>query len=317
MKWNKKGHIFGGNPKNKHDWANEYAQGPRPYVMEDRIRIFYSTRAYGDDGKPVSQASFIDVDKNDLSNILYIHNKPSLELGGEGSFSEFGIHATMPLMKNGSLNLYYQGWTRGKVYPYSTQVGISISTDNGVTFSKVGENPVFGISKVDPHYVNGFFIFPKDNEYQAFYSSGKDWVKSPDDGWESVYQIKTAFSDDAINWNLNKNFIIPPKTINECQNSATVIFHKGKYHMWFCYREALNFRNAENGYRIGYAFSDDLMNWQRDDEQAGITVSDKENWDSQMVCYPYVFKLDQRIILLYCGNYFGKAGFGYAELSQD
>jgi hypothetical protein len=58
--------------------------------------------------------------------------------------------------------------------------------------------------------------------------------------------------------------------------------------MLFCYRQALDFRNnRESGYRIGYAYSDDLINWMRDDEIVGIDVSE-DGWDSDMLCYPHV-----------------------------
>ena len=87
--------------------------------------------------------------------------------------------------------------------------------------------------------------------------------------------------------------------------------------MWFCYRPALDFRNSSRGYRIGYAFSHDMKEWKRDDSKAGIDISQDESWDSQMICYPYVFTLDNKIIMLYCGNYFGKSGFGYAELIKN
>jgi hypothetical protein len=78
------------------------------------------------------------------------------------------------------------------------------------------------------------------------------------------------------------------------------------------YREQFGFRKSrEHGYRIGYAFSHDLMNWTRDDENAGIDVS-ADGWDSEMQCYPSVFACDHKTYLLYNGNEFGRLGFGLA-----
>ena len=70
-------------------------------------------------------------------------------------------------------------------------------------------------------------------------------------------------------------------------------------------------KSREHGYRIGYAFSDDLINWTRDDEHAGIDVS-ADGWDSEMQCYPSVFACDRKTYLLYNGNEFGRLGFGLA-----
>ena len=64
---------------------------------------------------------------------------------------------------------------------------------------------------------------------------------------------------------------------------------------------------------IGYAYSDDLTSWVRDDDNVGIDVSEGD-WDSDMLCYPHVFECDGKIYLLYNGNEFGKYGFGIAVL---
>ena len=87
--------------------------------------------------------------------------------------------------------------------------------------------------------------------------------------------------------------------------------------MYFVYRSALSFRNNKiNVYRIGYAFSQDLFNWTRDDDNVGITFSE-QGWDSDMLHYPHVFELDKKFYMLYNGNEFGKYGFGLAELEND
>jgi hypothetical protein len=39
-----------------------------------------------------------------------------------------------------------------------------------------------------------------------------------------------------------------------------------------------------------------------------------DGWDSEMMCYPHLFKSDESIWLLYNGNEFGKHGFGAARL---
>ena len=84
--------------------------------------------------------------------------------------------------------------------------------------------------------------------------------------------------------------------------------------MFFCFREAVGFRNdPTKAYRIGHAVSDDLQNWERDDEITGLDVSEND-WDSEMMCYPNAFHCEGRTYLLYNGNEFGKRGFGLAAL---
>ena len=78
-------------------------------------------------------------------------------------------------------------------------------------------------------------------------------------------------------------------------------------------RASVDYRGKEKGYRIGYAKSEDALNWVRCDENAGIGISAK-GWDSEMVSYPHVFELNGCIYLLYLGNQVGREGFGLAVL---
>ena len=83
--------------------------------------------------------------------------------------------------------------------------------------------------------------------------------------------------------------------------------------MFFCYRYSSNFRNKQSGYRIGYASSTDLINWTRNDTKAGIDVS-AYGWDAEMISYPHVFDLDNKIYMAYLGDQVGRFGFGLAVL---
>ncbi|MFX6006898.1 hypothetical protein ABTF07_20195, partial [Acinetobacter baumannii] len=69
-------------------------------------------------GKSLSYISFIDVAKDNPSKILYIHDSPVLELGGTGSFDEFGVHpGSFIKQDDGTLLFFYQGWTRMESVP--------------------------------------------------------------------------------------------------------------------------------------------------------------------------------------------------------
>ena len=64
-------------------------------------------------------------------------------------------------------------------------------------------------------------------------------------------------------------------------------------------------------YRIGYAESEDGLEWNRMDEHAGIAPSES-GWDSEMICYPCLFEYEGRRYMSYNGNGYGKSGFGIA-----
>ena len=124
-----------------------------------------------------------------------------------------------------------------------------------------------------------------------------------------------ATSEDGIRWKkLNRDLIPSRIEEDEAQASPDVFYANGKYHMFFCYRFSTGFRSKKKGYRIGYASSTDLVNWERDDTRAGIDVS-SQGWDSEMVSYPHIFELDGKTYMLYLGNQVGRHGFGLAMLS--
>jgi len=67
---------------------------------------------------------------------------------------------------------------------------------------------------------------------------------------------------------------------------------------------------------MGYARSENLLDWERIDSLSGIDVSE-DGWDSKMVTYPCTAEAGDRHLMFYNGNGFGAAGFGYAVASWE
>jgi hypothetical protein len=87
--------------------------------------------------------------------------------------------------------------------------------------------------------------------------------------------------------------------------------------MYFVYREGLDFRTTlGRGYKIGYAVSTNLFDWERKDYEVGIEYSE-EGWDSTMHHYPHIFEVNSKHYMTYNGNDFGKYGFGLAVLENE
>jgi len=197
--------------------------------------------------------------------------------------------------------------------PFNVAIGVAVSRDEGETFTRVGNGPVLSYSLGEPFVLSGPKIRRFKDTWYLWYIAGRRW-KMVDGRAEPVYKIRMATSEDGIHWNkANKDLIESRVEEDEAQASPDVFYANEKYHMFFCYRYSCNYRGKENGYRIGYATSTNLLDWVRDDAKAGIDVSD-EGWDSEMISYPHVFELDGRIYLAYLGNHVGRYGFGLAVL---
>jgi sucrose-6-phosphate hydrolase SacC (GH32 family) len=245
---------------------------------------------------------------------LRVSDQPILKLGELGTFDEFGTYPVSVIKDGNEYKAYYAGWTRCESVPFNVAIGLGVSQD-AKTFDKIGKGPILSYSLNEPFILSGPKIRKFNNKYYLFYIAGNKWVL--DNGKpEPVYKIRLAESEDGLSWKkYDKDLLDSIIEENEAQASPDVFFYKGMYHMFFCYRYSTNYRNKERGYRIGYACSEDLLNWQRDDNAAGIDVSNS-GWDSEMVSYPHVFQLDDKVYMMYLGNQVGRYGFGLAVLEN-
>lgn len=312
--WQKMGRIFNPQDVKNLDWLQEFAQAPCALIFDDFIRVYFSCRPPADEnGQYTSYSAFLDLNRKNLFEIINLAEKPVLELGKRGTFDEFGTYPISLIRQNNSIFAYYGGWTRCESVPFNVAIGAAVSHDNGVTFKKLGEGPVLSYSPEEPFVLSGPKIRKFNDKFYLFYIAGKKWI-SDNGRMEPVYKIRMATSVNGIDWKKhNHDLIIDKLDENEAQASPDVFFHQNKFHMFFCYRQGLNYRCKENGYRMGYASSENLIDWIRDDSLAGIDVS-PDGWDSEMVSYPHVFNLDKELYLLYLGNQVGRYGFGLAKL---
>lgn len=317
MKWEKLGKIF---DPTQHKLANNcqfYAQSPQAIVFDEFVRIYFSTRETEKNGKYLSHISFVDFDK-DFKKILKVSTNTVIPLGSLGCFDEHGIFPLNVLKKGNKIFGYTCGINRRVSVSVESSIGLAISTDFGLTFEKYGDGPILTSSLYEPFLVCDPFVANFNDIFHMWYAYGSRWIEdSLDNEPQRVYKIVHAKSIDGISWEKEgRNIIAHKLNENECQALPTVIHFNNRYHMFFCYREATGFRKIkERGYRIGYAYSKDLVNWTRDDDNVGIEIS-KEGWDSDMMCYPHAFRCDEKIYLLYNGNEFGRLGFGLAVLED-
>ena len=312
--WKKLGKVFAPQEVGGRSWLKEFAQAPATLVFGDFVRVYFSCRPPADDkGQYVSYSAFVDLDRADLFRVLRVANQPILSLGGLGEFDEFGTYPVSVIRNSHEIRAYYGGWTRCESVPFNVAIGCAISQDDGETFTKLGNGPVLSYSPNEPFVLSGPKIRRFHNTWYLWYIAGRNW-KIVEGRSEPVYKIRMAVSSDGIHWTkLNKDLIESRIEADEAQASPDVFYANDKYHMFFCYRFSSYYRGKENGYRIGYASSTNLIDWVRDDAKAGIDVSE-EGWDAEMISYPHVFELDGKIYLAYLGNQVGRHGFGLAVL---
>lgn len=312
--WKKRGLLFDPAAIERPEWMREFAQAPATLVFDKFVRVYFSCRPPADaNGQYVSRGAYVDLDRANLFRLVGLSAEPIMPLGGLGAFDEFGTYPTSVVRDGADVLAYYGGWTRCSSVPFDVAIGCAISRDQGVSFEKQGRGPALSADLHEPFVISGPKIRRFDGQWYLWYIAGTKWI--PAEGRaEPVYRIRMARSVDGRNWTRLGRELIPTRLEeDECQASPDVIYANGKYHMFFCYRYSLGYRGRDKGYRIGYASSNDLLTWVRDDSKAGIDVS-ADGWDSEMVSYPHVFELDGKTYMMYLGNQVGRHGFGLAEL---
>ncbi len=310
MRWRKGGLAFA--PSGEFGWMNSHAQVPTVLVLADRLRVFFATRP-----RPgLTLPAFVDLDRADPQRVIAVHPEPLFATGKPGTFDADGVMPSCVVRDGNALYMYYSGWSRlGGEAPYNNGTGLAVSHDDGVTFSRVFEGPILDRAPEEPWSATSPAVIRTADDWRMWYSSGTGWI--PIDGkLEHTYVLKSARSKDGAHWERDHRAIFPTLADDEAQTRPTVLPLDGRWHMWFSFRGSAGFRATGQTYRIGYAGSNDLAAWERDDTQAGITVSD-DGWDAQMVCYPDVVSFDGRVLMFYNGNGFGESGFGFAVLEPD
>lgn len=313
MNWTKRGLIF--EPITEFDWnAKGYASVPTAYkVSEDILRIYYTAR----DNNNKTNISYIEVESGNPEKILYIHEKSVLNFGKIGMFDDCGAMVSHVIDVGNEVWMYYIGWNVRNTIAYHNSIGLAISKDGGVTFKKFSEGPLFDRTYKEPYFNAAPFVLKDDGIWKMWYLSNTDWAEYEGKS-EPFYHIKYAESENGIDWKREGKVAIDYKDKNECGIvRACVLKDKDTYKMWYAHRNLQDYRtDKKSSYRIGYAESDDGIDWVRKDNEVGIDVSDS-GWDSEMIEYPFVYDHNGKKYMIYNGNTFGKTGFGYAILGDN
>ena len=304
MKWKKLGLVYA--PTGEFWWARQAAMIPTPIVINDKTIRVYMT-CCDDDG--IGRIGQIDLDYTDPTKILNVHKEPVLDIGQPGTFDDNGVLVCSVLSANDTdLYMYYAGFELSQKIRYRLLTGLATKSEKTSSFSRVFKSPVLDRSNDELFFRGGPFALNENGLFKIWYVAGSSWEKVGNQT-KPVYEIRYLESNDGINWGPKGTSCIKIEHENEHGfGRPYVVKHDNKYHMFYSVRR----RDVES-YRLGYAVSDNGLDWERKDDELNLDVSDS-GWDSNMICYSAVIKTGRGWHMFYNGNGFGKTGFGVAEL---
>lgn len=303
LNWQKLGRIF--KADGQRGWMASHTAMPQALVMEGFVRVFFGAR----DSKNRPHIGYIDINPENPTEVISISKDPILKPGPWGHFDDNGLYPGSIIQNDERLLMYYMGRSNGESPMYYMAIGLAESLDGGHSFKRVSPSPVLGRTEYDPWMTSTPWVIKNNNEWIMYYLSG--------DGWENIedrvsrYFIRSATSLDGVNWSVQGDTVIGLGDGETNIAAPTVWDEEGQWHMVFCTVNA-----QTKSYKLGYAISQDKLNWVRCDKDIGIDLS-VNGWDSEAMAYPSVFKYKKTQYLLYSGNELGKEGIGLARLEKS
>lgn len=300
MSWRKLGRLFNPSAHPRGPKLITHAANPVPVWLSGNIyQIFFS-------GRDSDNRSSIGSVKIDIISreILQITSDPVFKHGQPGTFYADGVSLGNPYEVNGVRYILFMGWQNPLDSHWRGDIGRLRWHEDG-SLSLDSPEPVLGVDATDPISLSYPWVLPMGKiGYRMWYGSTLAWDSG---NGEMLHVINQATSRDGNSW--QRNGLAIPYTLGVAQafsRPAVVTSSRGGLEMWFSYRSGKG-----TTYRIGYASCEDNENWKCRLQESGIDVSN-EGWDSEMICYPYVFDHEEKRFMLYNGNNFGKTGFGLA-----
>ena len=302
MKWKKLGHIFCADRQS--DWLYSHAMIPIAEQLDgDLYRIYFSSRDKHNRG----HGAYVEVSMSKPLRVLRLSDKPVIEPGDLGCFDDSGALPNSIVNVGQRKLLYYTGINLGVTVKIRNSIGLAEWNSETNRFERCFKGPVIDRTRDFPHFVATPEVHYDGDRYRAWFTSCVGWKIEAGEP-KHFYRLEYAESADGINWKRDGMIAIDFRDSYEyALGVPRVVRDRAGYKMWFCSRATRD----QPTYRIRYAISADGVTWERRDSEAGIDVSET-GWDSQMICYPYVFEHAEQRYMLYNGNHYGKTGFGLA-----
>jgi hypothetical protein len=300
--WKKLGQLY--NPEAVHAKLATHAANPLAVLLEgDVYRIFFSGR----DLENRSSVGFVDVDII-KRRVVNIHDKPVFEHGPENSFYSHGVSIGNCYEANGQRYIPFMGWQCPPGGHWRGDVGrLVLGPDFSLRIDS--DEPFMAADVIDPVSLSYPWVMQEENgNYHMWYGSTVTWDAG---NGEMLHVLNHASSNDGHQWQRDGLAIPYQLGIAQAFSRPSVIGNRNDgYHMWFSYRSG-----SGEKYRIGYAYSQNGVNWELRLNETGIDVS-PTGWDSEMIEYPFVLDHKGQRYMLYNGNSNGKTGFGLAVLTN-
>ncbi len=302
MEWQKLGLIF--QVKNHISWSNNSALQPSAIFLVDEniIRVFFGSR----DISGISRIGFVDLNPENPEDIINTSSQPCLDIGNDGMFDDNGVVPCCVIKNKNRLILYYAGYQLVEKVRFLVFGGVAESFDNGQSFKRVKQVPIADRTDNEALF-RVIHTALYDQDTWKFWYGGGSYFKEHKNHSYPCYDIRYIESKNFDKIGCNGKILLETKKSEYRVARPNVIRFNNKYHMFLCHG------SFTDPYSLGYAYSEDGIDWTRDDSILNLNKSSC-SWDSDMMAYPNFIIVKNVGYLFYNGNDYGKEGFGCARL---
>lgn len=297
--WKTHGIIFSISG-HKTNLLNSHTYLPTAIKIDDKIKVFFAARDPQNRGRIVS----VDFSKELHPKLIKLHKDPILDLGAKGGFDEDGVSPLSIIKVKEKYYMYYIGWQRSNSVRYFLFTGLAVSSDNCQSFSRIQDTPVIGKSANCTQVRSGGCFLYEDTKFKTWYAEQDGSIKI--NGKETPsYNWSFMDSEDGVNW--PDKGIICKKTTSEIfgYGRSAIIKENNTYHAW------LSVRTVKEGYKLGYTYSKDGLNWSEISFAEDKVVSHKGE-----SCFASIIELENKLLMFYNGANFGQEGIYFATANS-
>ena len=215
--------------------------------------------------------------------------------------------------------MYYCAWgTWAPPGELSNRTSLAISEDRGRSW-KVIKEPVLPLGPAgsfDAGMTGSVCVLQlAPHDYRMWYTAGERY-ELIEGNKRGIVHLGYATSVDGIEWRRDPHPPLSPRLsgvrpFEAVVSKPCVLKLNDTYHMWFSV-----YQMEGRGNRLGYARSQDGVNWQRAVDKQILPLT-PDGVDSLNQSYPNVIEVGEELWMFYVGNNFGATGIGWASMKKS
>ena len=271
---------------------------PTPYVMSDRVRVFYAS--CDDDLR--GRIFFADFEREPPFALIAVGAEPVFDVGPEGAFDCDGVNPSQIIETADGLALLYIGWRRGPAEtPYTLFAGLAHSGDGGQSFTRQAE-PFLPPRPGERLFRTAPFIQREGSDYRLLYIGGDVFVDAAGGRRSPIYSLMELRSDRLWDWaGPGRVLMAPDVAAGEVGFGRPVITPEG--------RLMVSLRT-----QTGYQLVETALDFEPGTRPSLTPLISPpfEAWEAGMTCFGARCTVGANDLLFYNGDGYGRTGMGLA-----